>query len=124
MTPKPNKSEPIKTILIISLGMIVVYFYTQIKLTLVISLVIGILGLSSAFLAKKIDFLWMKLSWLLSLIVPNILLSCVFYLFLTPIAFLSKLFGEKNPLTLKNKETSLFKDHKKVFDKSSFEKPW
>ncbi len=88
------------------------------------SFIVGALGLVSGYLAKKIDFLWMKLAWLLSLIVPNILLSVIFYLFLTPIAFLSRAFGDKNPLSLKNTKDSLFKESNKEFDKASFEKPW
>jgi hypothetical protein len=75
-------------------------------------------------LAKKIDYLWMKLTWVLSMIVPNVLLSVIFYLFLTPIALLSRIFGKKNQLTLKNTKDSLFKENTKKFEKSSFEKTW
>ena len=75
-------------------------------------------------LAEKIDFLWMKLAWVLSLIIPNILLSAIFYLFLFPIALLSRIFGNNDPLHLKNKGDSNYVDNEKEFDKASFEKPW
>ncbi|HRG38674.1 MAG TPA: hypothetical protein PK289_09095, partial [Bacteroidia bacterium] len=78
MSAKPLKSEPLKTVLVIVLGMIVVHLITHAKWALGVSFVIGVLGVSSTFLAKKIDFLWMKLAWILSLIVPNILLSVIF----------------------------------------------
>jgi hypothetical protein len=121
---KKMKSDPRQTILVITLGMIVVYLAFQVKWAINVALIVGIAGLLSEKLAEKIDWLWMKLTWVLSMIVPNILLSAVFYLFLTPIAIFSRIFGEKNPLSVKNITPSLFKDHGKAFDKASFEKPW
>lgn len=121
---KKMKSDPRQTILVITLGMIVVYLAFQVKWAITAALLVGIAGLLSDKLAEKIDWLWMKLTWVLSMIVPNILLSAVFYLFLTPIAIFSRIFGEKNPLSVKNITPSLFKDHGKPFDKASFEKPW
>jgi hypothetical protein len=121
---KKMKSDPRQTILVITLGMIVVYLAFQVKWAITAALLVGIAGLLSDKLAEKIDWLWMKLTWVLSMIVPNILLSAVFYLFLTPIAIFSRIFGEKNPLSVKNIAPSLFKDHGKPFDKASFEKPW
>lgn len=124
MNPKNRKSEPLKTVLVITVGMLVVYFISNLQWPLLVALIVGGLGLMSNYLAKKIEFLWMKLAWVLSLIVPNILLSLIYYLFLTPIAILSRIFGEKNQLSLKNTSSTLFKDKNKVFDKVSFEKPW
>ena len=121
---KKIKSDPRQTILVITLGMIVVYLAFQVKWAITAALVVGVAGLLSDTLAEKIDWLWMKLTWVLSMIVPNILLSAVFYLFLTPIAIFSRIFGEKNPLSVRNIAPSLFKDHGKPFDKASFEKPW
>ena len=124
MSVKKFKSDPIKTVLVITVGMLVLYFVTDVQWLLIVSLIVGLTGLISPYLAKKIDYLWMKLAWILSLIVPNIILSIVFYLFLTPLALLSRLFGKSDPLTLKNSSETLFKDYKKSVDKSSFEKPW
>lgn len=123
MTAKPIKSEPLKTVLVIVLGMMVIYLVNKSKWALLAALLIGVLGVSSPFLAKKIDFLWMKLAWILSLIVPNILLTIIFYFFLTPIALLSRL-SQKNSLYLKNTESSMFKDTTTKIEKSSFEKSW
>ena len=130
MQNKKLKSEPLKTVLVITVGFLVIYaigkwrFEKDLNWALIVSLVVGVAGLLSGYLARKIDFLWMKLALILSYIVPNIILSLVFYLILTPLAWLSKIFGEKNQLDLKNTKPSLFKEHKKVFTKESFEKPW
>jgi len=123
-TSKTIKSDPKTTLLVITLGMVAVYVITRMNWALLTALGIGVAGLLSQGLAEKIDWLWMKLTYVLSLIVPNILLSVVFYVFLTPIALLSRLFGNSNPLDLKNTSPSLFKDHKGKMDAASFEKPW
>ena len=121
---KKMTTEPVKTILTISVGFLVVFLATEWKWAIYISLIIGLIGMFSPFLSKKVDFLWMKLAWVLSLIVPKVLLSLIFYLFLFPIAALSKLFGAKDPLMLKNSNESTFRTEEKVFEKSTFEKMW
>jgi hypothetical protein len=121
---KKTTTEPAQTILVICLGLIVVHLATHWRFALPIALVIGLLGAFSPTLAYWIDYLWMKLAWLLSLIVPNILLSAVFYLFLTPFALLSRIFGDRDPMRLKNTGSTMFKDSQKTFDKKSFENPW
>lgn len=124
MSTKKIKTEPIKTVLVITVGLIVVHLVTKQNWAMYSALLVGACGLLSSFLAQKIDYVWMKLAALLGLIMPNILLSIVFYVFLTPIALLSGIFGEKNRLSLKNDSNTLFKDSNKVFEKASFEKPW
>ncbi|MCF6170545.1 MAG: hypothetical protein L3J66_06145 [Bacteroidales bacterium] len=110
--------------MIVTLGFLLIYLVSKWQWTLNVAFIVGILGLFSAYLARKIDFLWMKLAWLLSLIVPNVLLSLVFFMVLTPVAWLSGIFGRKDQLSLKNTNDSLFKEYNKKFDKAYFEKPW
>ena len=121
---KKNKSEPVKTVLTITIGFLVVYLVSKWRWSLNVALIIGLCGVFSTYLAKKIDFVWMKLTWVLSLIVPNILLSLIFYVFLTPIALLSRVFQKHDQLFLKNTVKSTFKDYNKQFEKRSFENPW
>lgn len=118
------KSNPLKTMLTISTGFLVIFIITKLNWVLLISLFIGLIGMFSTYLSKQIEFLWNKLAWLLGLIVPNILLSAIFYLFLFPIAILSRVFGKKDPFVLKNKTDSVFVVTNKSFDKKSFEQPW
>jgi hypothetical protein len=121
---KKSKSDSAITVLTITVGFLFVHLLTKWNWAIYTSLIVGSLGILSQFLREKIDFLWTKLSWLLSFIVPNILLSIIFFVFLFPIALLSRIFGEKDPMTLKNTANSLFKNSDKQFDKSSFERPW
>jgi len=65
----------------------------------------------------------MKLGKVLSYIVPNILLSIVFYVVLFPIALLSRL-SRKDPLMLSKDHDTYFIDLEKEIDRRDFEKIW
>jgi len=122
--PKQKASNPAKTILTIVVGFILIFLITKMKWSLSVAFFVGLVGVLSDFIAKWIDFVWMKLTVVLSYIVPNIVLSLIFYLFLFPIAMLTRLFGKKDPMHLKNTASTLFKHNEKVFDKAYFEKHW
>ncbi len=122
--PKQQTPDSTKTILTITVGFMVLYLISKKDWTLYAAFSVGLAGLLSTYLREKMAFLWMKLAWLLSLFVPNILLSLVFFLFLFPVALLSRLFGKKDALGLKNTSASLFKTSSRTIDKSFFEKPW
>ena len=125
MSAESRSTNASKTVLIITVGFLVLYFFSKQNVFLYIAIGVGLLGSISDFLAEQIDWLWTKLGWVLSLIVPNIIMTIIFYLVLTPTAFLSRLFGKSDPMDLKNTEASLFKEKKETtFSKESFEKPW
>jgi len=111
------------TVLIISMGFLVLYIVFDWNWAIYISLVVGISGAISIFLANKIEWIWMKLAKILGYIVPNILLSAIFFLFLFPISLMSKLVT-KDPLKVSNKYKSHFSDIERSIDKASFEKTW
>lgn len=119
-----EKSSPFRTILIIFTGLLVLYLLKRHEGWLYAAIIVSVLGSISSYLAQKIDYLWRKLGWLLSLFVPKILLTLIFFLVLTPIALLSRLFGEKDPLSLKKDYTTMFKDHSREIDQDYFEKTW
>ena len=121
---KTSKSNSIKTVLTISIGFGVIFLFSNLKWFLYTSLIIGVLSLSSNKIAEGIDFLWMKLAKVLSFIIPNILLSIIFYLFLFPISILSRIFGNKNALQLKNENETLWINTDSQSEKDTFEKMW
>lgn len=119
-----HNANPQETILTIIVGFLILSYIANLQWPLIVCIVIGVLGLFSNHIAIKINFFWMKLTWLLSKIIPNLILSLIFFLFLTPIALLSKIFTRKQPLILKKPSTSLFVTVNKRFKKSGFENPW
>jgi len=119
-----NKDNSIKTVLVISVGFSIMYVLFDYKWSLNTAIIIGVLGIISNNISNAIDYLWLKLAKVLSFIVPNILLSLVFYLILFPIATLSRIFGNKNALQLKNSTDSLWLIRNNQIEKASFEKMW
>ena len=110
--------------LMLCVACIVLYLMTGWRWTIPAALAIGLIGVFSASLSSWIDDLWMKFASLLNRVMTHVFLLTIFFLLLFPIALLAKLFGAKDPLNLKNKPHSNFKDVSKTFDKASFEKPW
>lgn len=121
---KKEKNNPIKTVLTIVVGLTIIYMITKLQWTIIAALTVGFTSLMSKQICRWVDFVWRKLAWILSLIIPNILLSIIYYFLLFPISLLAKLFGKKDPLCLKNEQTSMFVSVNKKFGKRSFEIIW
>lgn len=121
---KTQNRNTTKTVLVISVGLGIIFLLFKHNWALYTSLVIGVLGIISDKLSAFIDAAWMKLAKVLSFIMPNIILSIVFYLLLSPLALLVKLFANKNLLHLKNDGTSLWINNNNAKKKISFKKPW
>ena len=119
-----SKTDSKKILLTINVGFIVIYLITGHNWAIITSLLIGLIGVFSSYLSYVIAALWMKIAWVLSFIVPNILLSIIYFLILCPVAILSRAFRKKDPLGLRDTENSTFKDKNEEFDKPSFEKTW
>ena len=59
-----------------------------------ISLIFLILGLFNSNLLKPLNLLWMKFGLMLGKIIAPIVMMIVFFIFLTPLSFVVKLFGK------------------------------
>lgn len=81
-------------------------------------------GLVSETLRRAIDAAWMKLAWLLGLVVPKIVLTLVFFLVLCPLAFIARLFKKQDPLFLSRGSNSTFLKLSKTFGPADLENPW
>ena len=124
MKTQTKQKNPYQTILVICTGLAIIYLWSQWKWTIWVAVLIGLLGIFSPFMAKKIDYLWMQFAYLLSLFLPNIILSLIYFLLLVPLAMLSRLLNRKDVLQLKESKRSTFKSINKTFQSSSFENPW
>lgn len=118
------KSNPYLTVLTIVFGLLLLYYFFDSEVIFYTSLILSGLGVFSIKMSITIEKIWFKFSFFLSQIVPNILLSFIFYLILTPISFLSKIFKYKTEYNLRNNHKTNFVTQNKSFDKKSFEKAW
>lgn len=118
------KSNPSKTILTISTGLLLIFILTKTQWFLYSSLVIGLIGVFVEKLSYLIEKLWFKIANIIGHIAPNIILSVFYYLVLFPIAVLSKIFKTNQLFILKNEESSTYLKVKKVFDSKDLINPW
>ena len=124
MNPIEDKLKAKSTILVIVVGFIIIYTYSKNFNFLKVSIIIGLLSVISDKASLLIDKIWFKISYILGLIVPNILLGLIFYLILFPISLLSRIFGNKDALNLKNNTKTLFINKNSIFKAKSFQQPW
>lgn len=117
-------SNPPLTLLTIVFGLLSVNFFLEEKLIFYICLLISAIGVFSIKSSKIIEKIWYKLSFYLSQIIPNILLTIIFFIILTPIALFSKIFKNNSNFITKDNNNSIYKNQIKQFDKKSFERAW
>lgn len=118
------KLAPKNSVITIAVLLLIVFLYTNQYIVIWLALSLLLLNLLSTRFTMAIDFFWSKIIWVLGLIMPKIILTIIFFLILTPIALLSRIFGKKDILKLKNRYKSLFVDSNNQIDKSYFEKLW
>lgn len=116
--------QQVQTILVILLALLLGWRWTSNLLFFYAAVLLTVLVLVSERAMISVDVLWIKLTWVLSLIIPRIILSLLFYIFLTPLALLSRVFGDKDPLQLKRPSGSLFREEAPLSGPASFEKMW
>lgn len=117
-------SNPYKTVLTISIGLLIFYYFFNYNILIYITLALGVLSLAFERFSLIIEKVWFGIAFILGLIIPNIVMSLIFYFFLTPIAFIYKLF-KNDPLMLNNNNyKSYFVNSKYDTSKKSFEKIW
>jgi hypothetical protein len=89
-----------------------------------IAFVIGLLSIFIPPAAKAIEWLWLKFALALGWINSRILLSVIYFVFLMPVAWLSRLFT-KDPLMLKAKSSSsLYTTRNHLYKKEDLENIW
>jgi len=74
-------------------------------------------------LAEKISILWLKFGRILGEINTKIVLFLVFYLILTPLAIIRKVFTV-DFLELKKNKNTFWKERKESFEKEEMERMW
>jgi hypothetical protein len=93
-----NKSQVVLSVVV---GFLALFFIFKIDWFLYIAGIVGLLGLLSDFVAGLITTAWLKFAEVLGRINGTILLSLIFFIFLTPIALLMRIFKGSDELHLK-----------------------
>ena len=109
-----------ETVLVITVGFLVLHFVFKGRVFLYCALVIGLAGVFSFWLSEKIDWVWNKLSLLLGKVSNGVLLTLIFFLVVTPMGLIRRI-GKK---TFDPGAKSNFSERDHVFRKEDFEKVW
>jgi Saxitoxin biosynthesis operon protein SxtJ len=128
----PNKFQ---SLLVIVVGFLVLYFIFRRNYDwrimefkrdyfLYAAVGVGVLSLMFDVVGDLILKGWMKLAEVLGYINTRILMSVIFFLFLTPFAWLQKLFSRSNFLSLKNEGDSVFHVRNHEYKPEDFDNIW
>ena len=113
-----------KTILVIVTGLLVFALILKLNWLLILAMTIGIVSIFIPIAARGIEWAWMKLALALGWVNSRILLTLIYFVFLLPIAWISRLFT-KDPLALRNRKTnSLFVTRNHLYTKKDLENIW
>src|SRR5436189_2053246 len=99
--PQPAGKDPVVSMLIITAGCTAVYYFTRSDLALIATVCLGFTGLTSKYLSNLVHILWWKLTALLSLVIPKIISTVIYFFVLVPVSVLSRLLGRSDTLRLK-----------------------
>ena len=120
-----KETNQAQTILSIVVGFLALHYIFGGEYFLPAALAIGVLSLISDGFAQLITNAWAKFALVLGRINGNILLTFIFFVFLTPVAFLMRIFKKGDALKLKkqNAETVyVSRDH--TYTKSDLANIW
>ncbi len=115
-----NSIEYYKALLGPVLGTILLSFILKKHWICLISFGVGFIGLAFPSLGIYLIRFLEKIKTIIGKTINAILLGIVFYLLLTPLATLQKIFSKQKPINPR----SYFIDRNKTFEPSDFEKPW
>lgn len=123
-----KREKNLETMLVITVGMLVLYFVFREKTwsnnLLIASLVIGLIGVFSDFLSEKVAWVWGKIAHIMGTFNSYVLLSVIFFVFLTPVAFLFKL-TRKDSLKLKaQKNGTVYEERNHLYVAKDVENVW
>lgn len=113
-----------KTMLVIVSGLLVIAWIADIYWLNYVAAVLGVVCIFFPAAARGIEWAWFKLAMGLGYVNSRILLSIIYFVFLLPIAWLSRLFT-KDPLALRNRKTStLFVNRDHLYTRKDLENIW
>lgn len=112
-----------RTVLTILVGFLILYFIFNLKIFVYLSLLVGLVSLISNYLMGWIVLIWTKLAEGLGWVNSRILLTIIFFVFLVPIAFISRLFSNKS-MTKKPDNNSFYQTRNHTYTSSDLENIW
>lgn len=119
-----NRAKNLEVILTLCVALVVFFFVFQEKSLLFVAIALGIIGMFSDYLSRKISWVWLTFAKGISFIMSHVILTIVFFLFLLPLSLLAKLF-KKNAIRLKQHgQTTCYITRNHEFKAQDLETMW
>jgi len=125
--PKATREKELETILTLCVVLVIIFFVTkkQHAYYLTLSVILGLIGMFSKLLTSKISWAWLKLGELMGAVMSKVILSLIFFVFLFPVAMLSRAFSRsKNSLQLQKEESSYYFTRNHKYEAKDLENVW
>ena len=118
-----KKDKSLETLLVLTGAMVLLFWIYNKKIFLLLALLLVVIGVASPYVSKKISWLWLKFSEVIGYVMSKVMLSIIFFVFLVPLAFISRIF-RKDVLGLKKKETSYYSERNHLYKGKDLENMW
>ncbi|MGK0137203.1 MAG: hypothetical protein ACI9DJ_000647 [Algoriphagus sp.] len=118
---KQNKSQIILSIVV---GFLALHFIFRIDWFLYLSELVGLLGLLSEAFARIVTNAWLKFAEILGKINGAILLTAIFFIILTPIALLMRIFKGSDELNLKKQSKTNYATRNHTYQGKDLKNIW
>ncbi|MFQ5445470.1 MAG: SxtJ family membrane protein [Saprospiraceae bacterium] len=118
-----NKEQHKETCLVIMTGLLVFWLIYKADVLITIAIAIGVIGAFIPALARWIHWAWYKLADAMGYVMSKVILSIVFFTFLSVIALIYKVFN-KDPLQLKKKKDTYWTNRNHTYSGKDIEKVW
>lgn len=120
-----NRSKTLETLLVIVAGLLALFFWLKNPWLLRGALAVAAAGVFSPWLGAKIHAGWMLLAQALGWFNGRVLLSLVFFVVLTPVAWLARRGGASSFLLRKKRaDESYFTDRNHAYEPRDLENTW
>ena len=125
MSTNKAQSSPYEAVLAITFGLLLVhyFFFPEEPRWLVGIMLFALLNLLSSTLAGWVGFAWERLTLGIGWFMSRVLFSVIFFVLLTPIAWLQRLF-RKDTFYKSPDNTSYFIDRDHQYSRKDVENPW
>lgn len=119
---KPGRKY--ETLLVITAGLLVLWYFKRNELLLFIAIGVSVGGLLISPLGTLIDWFWYKIAHVLGAVMSRVILGAFFFFILTPIALLRKIFTRKDVMKLRKEYDSLWVVRDHLYTAKDIENPW
>lgn len=120
----PDRSKAYEGVLALVFGLLLLAAIQKGAYWLPIALGLTLATLLSPWLARMVAWGWTSLSQAIGFVVSRVLLGVVFFLVLTPIAFVQRILGRDSLQLKRPAKDSSFTERVHAFVAKDLEKPW